>query len=50
MIINSLTILIVAGIGLALYASFRFGQELGHNDGYIEGRKAVRAYYESLNK
>ncbi len=50
MVINSLTILIVAGICLANYLAFKWGQDCGYNDGYIEGRKAVRAYYESLNK
>lgn len=50
MIINSLTILIVAGIGLALYFAFRLGQEVGYDDGYVAGRKAIRAYYESISK
>ena len=50
MIINSLTILIIAGICFALYASFRLGQEVGYDQGLVDGRKAVRAYYESLNK
>ena len=50
MIINSLTILIVAGIGLACYLSFRLGQESGYAEGYVEGRKAIRAYYESVRK
>jgi hypothetical protein len=46
MIINSLTILIVVGAGLAAYFSFRLGQESGYDQGYCEGRKAVRKYYE----
>lgn len=50
MVINSLTIIIVAGICFALYAAFRLGQEMGYDSGYIAGRKAIRAYYESLNK
>jgi len=50
MVINSLTILIVAGIGLACYFSFRLGQENGYDQGYCDGRKAVRAYYEGLVK
>lgn len=50
MVINSLTIIIVAGMCFALYAAFRLGQEMGYDSGYIAGRKAIRAYYESLNK
>lgn len=50
MVINSLTIIIVAGICFALYAAFRLGQEVGYDSGYIAGRKAIRAYYESLDK
>jgi hypothetical protein len=50
MVINSLTILIVAGIGVALYFSFKWGQESGYAEGYVEGRKAIRAYYESVAK
>jgi hypothetical protein len=47
---NSLTILTVIGIGIALYASFRLGQEIGYNDGMLDGRKAVRNYYEQVGR
>jgi hypothetical protein len=50
MIINSLTILIVAGIGVALYFSFKWGQEAGYAEGYVEGRKAIRSYYEQVGR
>jgi hypothetical protein len=50
MIINSLTILIVAGVCFALYAAFRLGQESGYDSGYCEGRKAVRKYYERVGQ
>ena len=47
---NSLTMLTVIGIGIALYASFRLGQESGYNDGMLDGRKAVRNYYEQVGR
>ena len=50
MIINSLTILIVVGVGLAVYFSFRLGQECGYDSGLVDGRKAVRKYYEQVGK
>lgn len=50
MIINSLTILTVAGIGIAMYLSFRLGQECGYDQGMVEGRKAVRKYYEQVGR
>jgi hypothetical protein len=50
MIINSLTILIVAGIGAALYFAFRLGMEVGFDKGMIQGRTAIRRYYEQVQK
>jgi hypothetical protein len=50
MIINSLTILLVAGFSLAIYAAFRLGQECGYDQGMVEGRKAVRKYYEQVGR
>jgi len=50
MIVNSLTIIIVAGICFALYAAFRLGQEVGYDAGLVDGRKAVRKYYEQVGK
>lgn len=50
MIVNSLTIIIVAGVCFALYAAFRLGQEVGYDAGLIAGRKAVRKYYEQVGK
>lgn len=50
MMINSLTILIVAGVCFALYVSFRLGQESGYDSGYCDGRKAVRKFYEQVGK
>jgi hypothetical protein len=50
MIINSLTILIVAGVCFAIYAAFKLGQENGYDHGYCEGRKAVRKYYEQVGR
>jgi hypothetical protein len=47
---NSLTILTVVGICLAIYAAFRLGQESGFDNGYCEGRKAVRKYYEQVGQ
>jgi hypothetical protein len=50
MIFNSLTILIVAGVGLIAYFSFRLGQEVGYDEGLVDGRTAVRKYYEQVSK
>jgi|APIni6443716594_1056825.scaffolds.fasta_scaffold1429841_2 hypothetical protein len=50
MVINSLTILIVAGIGLAMYLSFRLGFEIGYDRGMTQGRVALRRYYEQVQK
>jgi hypothetical protein len=50
MIINSLTILIVAGVGLLSYFSFRWGLEVGYDRGIVEGRTAIRRYYEQVQK
>lgn len=49
MVINSLTILTVVGIGMALYFSFRLGLEVGYDRGNVEGRRAVASYYEGLH-
>lgn len=46
MVINSLTILIVAGICGALYFAFRLGLEVGYDRGNVEGRKALRKQFE----
>jgi hypothetical protein len=50
MIINSLTILMVSGVSLAMYFSFRWGQECGYDQGMVDGRKAVRKYYEQVGR
>jgi len=50
MIINSLTIIGVIGAVITLIATFRWGQESGYSAGYVEGRKAVREYYESISR
>jgi len=47
---NSLTILTVVGIAIALYFAFRWGQETGYDEGLVDGRKAVRKYYEQVDK
>jgi hypothetical protein len=47
---NSLTILTVVGIAIALYFAFRWGQETGYHEGLVDGRKAVRKYYEQVGK
>ena len=47
---NSLTILTVIGVCLAIYAAFRLGQECGYDSGLVDGRKAVRKYYEQVGK
>lgn len=46
MIINSLTIIIVAGMGFAMYFSYRLGEEVGYDRGNVEGRKALRKQLE----
>lgn len=48
MVINSLTILIIAGIGFAMYFSYRLGEEVGYDRGNVEGRKALRNHYEQI--
>lgn len=50
MVINSLTILIVAGICGALYFAFRLGLEIGYDRGMTQGRIAIRKYYEQVQK
>ena len=47
---NSLTILTVIGICLAIYTAFRVGQESGYQSGMVDGRKAVRSYYEQVGR
>jgi predicted membrane chloride channel (bestrophin family) len=47
---NSLTIFTVVGIAIALYFAFRWGQETGYDEGLVDGRKAVRKYYEQVGK
>jgi hypothetical protein len=49
MVINSLTILIVVGVGMACYLSFKLGLEVGYDRGNVEGRRAVASYYEGLH-
>lgn len=47
---NSYDILqVVAGIA-ALVATFNWGYQLGRQDGKLEGRKAVRKFYEQVGK
>jgi hypothetical protein len=36
-------------LGLCLLMFF-IGYKIGHRDGYIVGRRAVRKYYESMDK
>ena len=45
-----MTILIVAGVGLLSYFSFRWGQETGSDQGLVDGRTAVRKYYEQVGR
>jgi hypothetical protein len=45
MVINSLTILTVVGVCMALYFSFRLGLEVGYDRGVIAGRKAIRKQF-----
>ena len=47
---NSLTIITVIGIGLAIYFAFRLGQEVGYDEGLVDGRTAVRKYYEQVGR
>jgi hypothetical protein len=47
---NSLTILTVVGIGIALYFSFRWGQEVGYDRGIVDGRKALRKQIEQVGR
>ena len=37
-------------VGAWLFLMFFIGYKIGHRDGYIVGRKAVRKYYESNEK
>lgn len=37
-------------IGLGLFLMFFIGYKIGHRDGYIVGRRAVRKHYEQLEK
>jgi hypothetical protein len=50
MVINSLTIIIIACVGLLSYFSFRWGQEVGYDQGLVDGRTAVRKYYEQVGR
>ena len=47
---NSYDILQIVGVCAALIASFNWGYQLGHQDGKVEGRKAVRKFYEQVGK
>ena len=47
---NFLTILTVIGVCLAIYFAFRWGQEVGYDEGLVDGRKAVRNYYEQAGR
>jgi hypothetical protein len=37
-------------IGAGLFLMFFMGYKIGHRDGYIVGRKAVRKHYETVEK
>ena len=50
MILNSLTIIIVAGICLAIYFAYRLGEEVGRDRGIVEGRKALRKQFEQVGR
>ena len=50
MILNSLTIIVVAAICLIAYISYRIGEEAGYDQGLVDGRKAVRKYYEQVGR
>ena len=50
MIINSLTILTVVGVCMAIYFSFKLGVEVGYDRGIVEGRKALRKQFEQVGR
>jgi hypothetical protein len=50
MTINSLTILMVVGVCLAMYFSYRLGEEVGYDRGTVEGRKALRKQFEQVGR
>ena len=50
MVINSLTILTVVGVCMALYFSFKLGVEVGYDRGVVEGRKALRKQFEQVGR
>ena len=50
MIINSLTIIIVAGIGVAMFLSYCIGEVVGYDRGNVDGRKALRKQYEQVGR
>jgi len=35
---------------LLVFGSFALGRYSGYHDGYVKGRRAVRRYYESLER
>ena len=37
-------------IGFSWFVMFFIGYKIGHRDGYIVGRKAVRKHYENIQK
>ena len=37
-------------IGFSWFVMFFMGYKIGHRDGYIIGRKAVRKHYEAISK
>lgn len=50
MIINSLTILTVVGVCMAIYFSFKLGLEVGYDRGIVDGRKALRKQFEQAGR
>lgn len=50
MTINSLTILTVIGVCLAIYTAFRVGQESGYDRGVVDGRRALRKQFEQVGR
>jgi hypothetical protein len=50
MIINSLTILTVVGVCMAIYFSFKLGLEVGYDRGIVDGRKALRKQFEQVGR
>jgi hypothetical protein len=50
MTINSLTILTVVGVCMAIYFAYRLGEEVGHDRGIVEGRKALRKQFEQVGR